>query len=281
MGDGGDELAFHLLVLADLQGHLVNVVHQLPQLVAVPVLHLGAVAPGADALGGAGKHRHRLHHVVDEDEVRDEDQGHAEGRHPDHHQDRDEDLPVRLLQGCHQPENAHHPAVRHDGAGDGEDVLLGLRVLAPEGLDALQPDGVADVPGARGHAGGEVGGGDQDLAAGGEELELDDLLLLKGVGVVGGLLVELGIAAGEVMAEGVRRGLGPLLQSPAHAAVVVLGNAGSHQDHNQDQQHADRRHGVHHPPLPQAPDMQGLALFVVPFPGHKAPPSPRQARRFL
>ena len=51
MGHGGDELAFHLLVLADLQGHIVDVVHQLTQLVGVFFLDLETVASRRDALG--------------------------------------------------------------------------------------------------------------------------------------------------------------------------------------------------------------------------------------
>ena len=90
MGDGGDELRFYLLALADLGRHVVDGVDQLADLVPVVVLHLGAVAASGNALGGLRYLRHRLHHVVDENHV-----GHV--HHP--HAQLEDDDPQQLRRG--------------------------------------------------------------------------------------------------------------------------------------------------------------------------------------
>ena len=115
VGHGGDELGFHLLVLADLEGHIVDVVHQFPQLVRVLVFDLEAIAPGRDPLGRLRHHGHRLHHVVDEQQAGDQHQGHADASHRQNDKDHQDNLPVHQLHGRHQPHDARHPAVEQQG----------------------------------------------------------------------------------------------------------------------------------------------------------------------
>ena len=59
VGHGGDELRLDFLTLADFQGHIVDVVHQLPHLIGVGVGQLDAVAAAGDALGGVRHLSHR------------------------------------------------------------------------------------------------------------------------------------------------------------------------------------------------------------------------------
>ncbi|MPM11097.1 hypothetical protein SDC9_57435 [bioreactor metagenome] len=69
VGHGGDKLRFHFFVSSDFQRHVVDIIHQLAQLVGIPVFNLKPVAPGGNPLRRVGHHRHRLHHPVDEQEI--------------------------------------------------------------------------------------------------------------------------------------------------------------------------------------------------------------------
>mgnify|MGYP002663886424 CR=1 FL=1 len=69
MGHRRDELRLHFLVLADLHGHIVDIIHQLAQLAGILVFQREAVASLRDPLGSIRYHRHRLHHIVDENQV--------------------------------------------------------------------------------------------------------------------------------------------------------------------------------------------------------------------
>ena len=51
MGHRGDELGLHSFALADLAGHIVDVVHQLAHFVGVLVGYLHAIAAAGDTLG--------------------------------------------------------------------------------------------------------------------------------------------------------------------------------------------------------------------------------------
>ena len=52
-------------------GHIVDVVHQFAQLITVFIFNLKAVASRGDPLGGFGNNCHRLHHIVDKQQVLD------------------------------------------------------------------------------------------------------------------------------------------------------------------------------------------------------------------
>ncbi len=69
VGNRRDKFRFHFLVLADLHGHIVDIVHQLAQLAGILVFQREAVASLRDPLGSVRYHRHRLHHIVDENQV--------------------------------------------------------------------------------------------------------------------------------------------------------------------------------------------------------------------
>ena len=69
MGHRRDKFRFHFLVLADLHGHIVDIIHQLAQLAGILVFQREAVASLRDPLGSVRYHRHRLHHIVDENQV--------------------------------------------------------------------------------------------------------------------------------------------------------------------------------------------------------------------
>ena len=69
MGDGGDELGLHLVVLADLLGHLVDGGGQLPDLIIVFRLDLDPVAAGCNAFGCLGDAGHGLNDGADKVQV--------------------------------------------------------------------------------------------------------------------------------------------------------------------------------------------------------------------
>ncbi len=266
MGDGGDELAFHFLILADFQGHVVDVVHQLSQLVGVLVLHPGAVAPGGDALGRLRHHRHGLHHIVDEQKVGKHHQQHAQQGHQENGQDHEHHLPVHRPEGGHQPHDAHHPAIYRQGAGHRQDFLPSLQVpaLVGGGIHLILPEDLEDVVGARVSSRRQAGGGHLDAPAGADELELNAVFVLEALSGLDGLLVVAGKAVvHEVLVEGVGQGLGPGLQALLHGAVIVVGDARGEQGHHQHQQGPDGQDGVEDPPLPQAPQAEGLPPLLL------------------
>ena len=266
VGDGGDKLAFHFLILADFQGHVVDVVHQLPQLVGVLVFDPGAVASGGDALGRLRHHRHRLHHVVDKEEVGKHHQQHAHQGDEENRQDHEHHLLVHGPQGGHQAHDAHHPAVDGQGTGHGQDFLPRLQVpaLVGRGGHLVFLEDLKDVVGARVGPRRQPGGGNLDAPAGADELELDAVFILEALGGLDSLLIIAGKAVvHKVFVEGVGQGLGPGFQALLHGAVVVVGNARGEQRHHQHQQGPDGEDGVENPTLPQAPQAEGFPPLLL------------------
>ena len=89
-----DELLLDLLGLRDLERHIVDVVHQLAELVAVVVVDQDAVAAGGDAPCGVGHDGDRLGDVVDEDGVGEDGKAHAQQRNADGDRHADEHAAV-------------------------------------------------------------------------------------------------------------------------------------------------------------------------------------------
>ena len=136
VGHGGDELRLDLLTLADLQGHIVDVVHQLPHLIGVGVGQLDAVAAAGDALGGVRHLSHRGHHAVDEQQTGDQHQTDDPGDDGADDEDGQKDLMVDLPGGGDVAHKGHRGAVELQRCSDGHHRLAGDGVLAAEYLDA-------------------------------------------------------------------------------------------------------------------------------------------------
>ena len=267
MGDRGDKFALHLLVLADLQGHVVDVVHQFSQLVRVLVLQLEAIAAGGDALGRLRHHRHRLHHIVDEQQVGDDDQRHAQRGDQGDGDDRHQNLPVHQPQRGHQPQDAPDLSVGDQRVGYRHDYLSRLRVLALKRPHFVLGNSLGDILRSRSGARGQAGGRDHDAAAVAvQELQLDSVLVRIVAGGLDRLLVvAVKAVVHEVVIEGTRLGLGLLFQAVPHGIEIVVGNAYGKKNHHQDQQHQYRQYRVENPALAKAPQTKGLAPCILLF----------------
>ena len=259
MGHRGDELGLHLFVLADLQGHVVDVVHQFAHLISVFVFDLDAVAAGGDPFGRVRHHRHRLRHVIDEEQVRDDDQGHTQDRHRQDHEICQHDLPVRHPQRRHKAHHAHYPAIEGQRMGNGEDLLPGLRVLSLKRLHLIFRDGLVNVAGAGSSAGRQAGSGHLDAPGAADKLQFDTVLVLVGIGSLLRFPGVLGKAVvHKIIVKGAGQRLGLLFQAVLHTAVIIAGHPRGKQGHQQNQQYQNRHHRVDDPPLPQTPQPQGI-----------------------
>ena len=154
MGHGGDELRLHLLAPADLQGHLVDIVHQLPHFILVFIGDLDAVAAIGNALGGLGHlchrggdpaHKHQVHaqHHAADDGCQAHD-GYGQQGH----------LLIKLPRGGDQAQSAYHAAVILQGCGHGQNILPGKGVPPGEGIHSSGIQGPAHLRGLRGDAHG-------------------------------------------------------------------------------------------------------------------------------
>ena len=111
MGNRGDEFILQLLRLLDLQGHVVEGVGQITDLVVELLLDLDPVRPGGDPFGGVCDARYRIHDGADEvqvGEVHHTQDGKADAQRDAHNED---DLPVHAAQGGDIPHGPRHPAV--------------------------------------------------------------------------------------------------------------------------------------------------------------------------
>ena len=262
MGHGGDELRLYFFALTDLQGHVVDVVHQLAQLVGVFVADLDAVASGGNALGGLGHLRHRRHHVVDEDQVGYEDQKDHRRDNGGDHQHRQPELLVHQMGGGDVAHNAHHRAVVEQGAGHGQNVLAGQGVPAGECSGFSGFHGAIHIHRGGGAAGHGPSGGQLHLALAVDKLQLHGLAQAvagsKVRGVLGGPAVILAVAAHAVGAEIVRPGFRLGLQGGAGPAIEVGADGHSGENPRQDQNDDDGPHAAGQPPAAQAPELQSL-----------------------
>ena len=221
VGDGGDELGLHFVVLTDLLGHLVDGGGQLPDLVVVFRLDLNPIAARGDALGSLRDAGHGLHDGADKIQVGHIHHGHRRQTHPQGDEDEQQKLMIHQLQTGHQPHDPFNFIPVEDGGGHRHDALSRGRVLPRPGGDLLMLDGRGDVRRVWTAAGGEAVGGQDDLTGGVDELQFQGFLLVEVVDVVVGHLqihlLRRGVV-GEEVAD--RSGLG--LHGGADAVVVVV-----------------------------------------------------------
>ena len=261
VGHGGDKFRLHFLALADLQGHIVDVVHQHTHLVRVFVGDLDAVAAAGDALGCLRHRRHRRHHVADEDGAGQEDQADDGGHHAADHQHRQGHLTIQLADAGDVAHDAHHLPVVLQQAGGGDDPLAGGLVPAYKVLHRAALHGPGDLRRAGIGTRRQAAGGDLHPPGAVEELQLDAVAVVKGGGVQRGAAVILLVAGHDVGVEVVRTGgsLGP--QGGAGAVVVVAGEAHGDEDAHQQQ------YGGHRDDTPRQP-AAAQALYLGQLGGH-------------
>ena len=145
VGHGGDELRLQLFVFTDLQGHVVDVVHQLAHFVGVAVGDLIAVAAAGDLLGCLADGGDRGYHVVDQQQTGNDD--HEDHRRHDGQNDqhRQQHLTVQISGGGDKAHHAHHTAVELQQAGGGDDLFAGGGIHPPEAADSAAGESVDDI----------------------------------------------------------------------------------------------------------------------------------------
>ena len=258
MGDGGDKLLLHALGLLDAQGHIVDGVGKVADLVVKLLFHLDAVAAPGDAAGDAGDVFHRADDGADEVDVGQIDQDQNANGQNDGNERQDDDLAIDQAHGRDVAQDAHQLAVIQQGRGDGGDALPGLGGDAPPGGDGLGVLELVDVPGAGHGAGnGQAVGGIDDGPLRVQVLQLQAGAVLEGADVIlgGGEIVAVGavvVAAGA--AEIVDGGAGLALHVGEDAAVVIVFDDEAKDDDDHRQDHDEEAHAVHEPPLADAPD---------------------------
>ena len=272
MGNRGDELGLHALRLLDFQGHVVDGVDQVPDLIVKFFFDLDAVGPSRDALGGVGDHAQGLHDGADKIEVgkvhhRDNDRPDGQGDgHDDHH------LLVHLAQRGDHPHHAPDAAVIQHGGGGGHDALPGLRGTARPGADELSVAGqrLVDILCAGIGAGqSELGRGVHHGAGLVQVLELQYVFLLKALHRIPGGL--------EIGALGVADGVGKAphlgLQAAAHGGVEIPRNGHGKGRHSEQDDEQDGGNTVEHPALSNSLDLRHMYFHLLSpaIPGAGAP----------
>ena len=126
-------------------------------------------------------------------------------------------------------------------------MLPRVGVHPPEGLDLLGLEGVLDVRRAGSHAGGEAVGADQDLAGGGDELELHPVPLGKFGGEAVGVLVEFADTGHGVAGKIVAGVGGPGLQSVEHHVIIIIGHDDAEGPRNQERHNENGAQGADQP----------------------------------
>ena len=264
VGDRRDELLLYLFGLADLHRHIVDVVDQLAELVAVTILDHDAVAAARDTPCRVAHDGDGLDDVVDENGVRRRDEHHAHERRRGREQRIHQHPVLRLAQRRHIPQHAHHAGVEIQRVGHRKDVFPRLRVAPLIGCH-LAADGRVDIARAGQRARRQSVGRDLHAPVRIDELQLDRILFLKGLGRVGRKAVILAVALHAVARKGLRRDVRAALKARAHRAVVVFLHADAEQRHRQHQQQQNGQRRAEEPALPKAADVQrrNEAFFVL------------------
>ena len=226
MGHGGNKLRLHLFTLADLLGHLVDIVHQLPHLVVKPVGDLDTVAAAGNALGRLRHLCHRQGNLAHEGQIH--HQHHAADHHCDAHNDQGQQqhLLIQRAGSRDQTHNAHHAAIKLQGGRHRQNVLSGEGILAGICFHPAAVQGTADLRSLRCQADDLAAAGDVDAAAFVQKLQLNGIRRFKIVGKAHGAAVILGVTDHDIGVEVAHAGPGLALQGGAGIAVIV-----GHQDH--------------------------------------------------
>ena len=239
MGDGGDELRLGGLRLLDFQGHIVDGVDQLADLVVIFFLDLRPVAPAGNEPGGVDDAGQGLYQGADKIEVGKVHHGHEQRHNQGHHGHAQDKLAVDLRHRSYEPDDPHDgPLVDYRGGG-GHDRLFCRRVPARPHLGGALLQGVGDVRGAGSGAGGEAVAGKEHRAGGVDELHLQLAAVLEVADIVlrGNLIFAAGVAF---------KGIGGQLCPGGQVGgdgVGVVGpqghRKGGPQQHHNQRQHAD------------------------------------------
>ncbi len=257
VGNGGDELLLDLLRLGDLERHIVDVVHQLAQLVPIAVVDADAVASAGDAPRRVRHDGDGLDHAVDEQHVGDQDQYDRQQREPCRDEEIDEDLMLHRAQAGHIAQHAHDTRVEHKRAGDGKDALSRLWI-APLKMADTPGDGALDVLRTRRCSGGQSIGRRLNTPVRVDELQFQLILVRKGLHRIGRKPVILAVAAHTVTGKRIGRDACARLQIGEHTAVIILRRRDGKNRHRQNQQNHHRQRSADQPALPQAADAEAL-----------------------
>ena len=235
VGHRGDKFRLQLLILADLHGHVVDVVHQFAHFIGITVGDPEAVAAAGDPLGRLADGGNRRHHIVDQQQAGDDD--HKDHRRHDRQNDqhRQQHLTVQIPGGGNKAHNAHHPSVELQQAGGGNDLLAGSRIRSPEAADFTAADRVGHILCPGNGTGHQAAGGDLYLAASVNELQLNGIAVLKTVGVERSTAVVLVVAGHSIGVEILRASVGLGLQRTEGTGVIVTAQCDRNHRRNQHQ----------------------------------------------
>ena len=252
VGHGGDEFRLELLVLPDLHGHIVDVVHQFAHFIGITVGDPEAVAAAGDPLGRLADGGNRRHHIVDQQQAGDND--HKDHRRHNGYNDQhcQQYLAVQIPGGGHKAHNAHHPSVELQQAGGGNDLLPGGRIRSPEAADLAAAESVDHILCSRHRAGHQTAGGDLHLAASVNKLQLNGIAVLKAVGVERSAAVVFVVAGHGVSVEILRTGIGLGLQRTEGAGIIVAAQCDRNHRRNQHQNGDNGKNAADKPAAAQA-----------------------------
>ena len=263
MGDRGNEFRFHLFVLADPGGHIVDGVDQVADLVVVLLFQLDAVVAGSNAFGGIRNAAKRSDDGADKVHIDQIGQCHdkARRRKADHHDQND--LAVHQAQRRHHAQHALDLTIVGDRGGHRHDPLAGSRVgTGPRGYPSCR-DRVSDIRSLWLTAGGQAGRGKEYAGLGlhGQKLQLQTPLFIEIPHIVFRHALVLRLIGG-IAGEEVADGLHFCLQSGEHGVEIVVAQNDGKQDHNGNQDAADSQEAVAQPPVSDAAPVVEPEFFL-------------------
>ena len=208
MGNGGNKLRLQLFILADLHGHVVDIVHQLAHFIGIAVGDTKPVAAAGNALGGIADGSNGRHHVIDQQQAGNDD--HENHRRHDGQNDqlRQQHLIIQIPGGGDKPHDAHHAAIELQKSGGGNDLFPGGRIRTPEAADLAAAQRIGHILCSGRGTHHQAAGGDLHPPASVQKLQLDAAAVLKAGGVEGGAAVVFIIAGHGIGVEILRAGVG-------------------------------------------------------------------------
>ena len=255
VGNRRDKLLLDLFRLADLERHIVDIVHEFSQLVAVAVFDQNTVASAGNAARRIAHHRHRLHNVVNKNGIRRRNERHAHERRRRGEQRFHQHPVLCLAQRRYIAQHADHAGIEKQRIGHRKNIFPRLRV-APLKRCHIAGDGALNVLRSGQRACRETVGRDLHAAVRIDKLQFDRVLFLKGLRGIRGKAVVFAVALHAVAREGLRRDARAAFKTRAHRIIVVFLHAHAEKGHRQNKQQQDRQHRRKHPPLAKASDMQ-------------------------